>query len=89
MHWRDEDQWLQIFKRAQFDVRAHGVLESQEIYPSSIDLFRALHGSGVTGSPRLSSGSLKSLIKDYDRLHPKSGGVVATWAWLLVDAVAL
>ena len=89
MHWRDEDQWLQILQSAQFDVRANGVLESQEIYPSSIDLFRALHGSGVTGAPRMSSGNLKSLIKDYDRLHPKSGGVVATWAWLLVDAVAL
>ncbi|NDD70711.1 hypothetical protein EBZ97_01545 [bacterium] len=48
-----------------------------------------LHGSGVTGSPRMSPGTLKSLIKDYDRLHPKSGGVVATWAWLLVDAVAI
>ncbi len=89
VHWRDEDQWIKLLERAQFDVRAHGVLESQEIYPSSIDLFRALHGSGVTGSPRISAGTLKSLIKDYDRLHPKSGGVVATWAWLLVDAVAV
>jgi Fe-S cluster assembly protein SufB len=28
---------------------------------------RALHGSGVTGSPRLHPGELRNLIRDYDR----------------------
>jgi SAM-dependent methyltransferase len=89
LRWRDETQWLQILSHAGFEVKAHGVLESEEIYPSAIDLFRALHGSGVTGAPRMSPGTLRALIRDYDRLHPKAEGVVATWAWLLVDAVAL
>lgn len=89
LHWRDEDQWLQIIQRAKFDIRAHGVLESQEIYPSAIDLLRALHGSGVTGSPRMSPFALKTLIQEYNRLNTKADGVVATWAWLLVDAVAV
>jgi hypothetical protein len=71
---------------AGFDVRAHGVLESTETYPSAIDLMRALHGSGVTGSPRLSPGELRNLIRDYDRLFRKGDAVIATWAWLLVDA---
>jgi hypothetical protein len=73
-------------EHAGFDVRAHGVLESAETYGSALDLMRALHGSGVTGSPRLNPGELRNLIRDYDRLHRKGDGVVATWAWLLVDA---
>lgn len=87
IRWRDEEQWLQVLDHAGFDVRAHGVLESTETYPSAIDLLRALHGSGVTGDPRLSPGDLRALIRDYDRLHRKGDAVVATWAWLLVDAV--
>lgn len=88
LHWRDEAQWLQLLSHAQFDVTAHGVLTLEEVYPSALDLFRALHGSGVTGDPRMSTGTLRALIRDYDRLHAKGEGVVATWAWLLVDAVA-
>ena len=70
------------------DVRAHGVLESEETYPSALDFFRHLHRSGVTGDPRLSPSELRSLLRDYDRLHARPGGVVATWAWLLIDATA-
>ena len=89
LRWRDEAQWLKLLSPAKFDVKAHGVLELEETYPSSLDLFRSLHGSGVTGAPRMSSGTLRALIRDYDRLHAKGDGVVATWAWLLIDAVAL
>ncbi len=88
VRWRDEAQWLALLRRARFDVRAHGVLESEEAYPSAIDLFRTLHRSGVTGAPRLGPAELRSLIKDYDRLHAGPRGVTATWAWLLVDAAA-
>ena len=89
LRWRDEAQWLQLLSRARFDVRARGVLELQQTYGSALDLFRTLHGSGVTGAPRMSTGTLRELIRDYDRLHAKGDGVVATWAWLLVDASAL
>ena len=88
VRWRDEPQWLALLKAAKFDVHAHGVLESEEIYPSAIDFFRHLHRSGVTGEPRLSPSELKSLLRDYDRLNARPDGVVATWAWLLVDATA-
>jgi len=42
----------------------------------------------VTGEPRFSPTELKSLLRDYDRLNARPDGVVATWAWLLVDATA-
>jgi SAM-dependent methyltransferase len=89
VRWRDEDQWLNILRRAKFDVRAHGVLESEEVYPSALDFIRTLHRSGVTGSPRMSPGELRAMLRDYDSLHAGKGGVVATWAWLLVDGVAV
>ena len=88
VRWRDEAQWLALLKGAKFDVRAHGVLESEETYPSALDFFRHLHRSGVTGDPRMSPSELRSLLRDYDRLHARPGGVVATWAWLLIDATA-
>jgi SAM-dependent methyltransferase len=88
VRWRDEAQWLALLKGAHFDVHAHGVLESEEIYPSALEFFRHLHRSGVTGDPRFSPSELKSLLRDYDRLNARPDGVVATWAWLLVDATA-
>ena len=90
IRWRDAAQWLQVLAHAHFDVRAHGVLEAAVTYPSALDLFRALHGSGVTGEPRLSPGEIRALIRDYDHLHTGINGTVsATWAWLLVDAATL
>jgi SAM-dependent methyltransferase len=88
VRWRDEAQWLALLKGAQFDVHAHGVLESEEIYPNALEFLRHLHRSGVTGDPRFSPSELKSLLRDYDRLNARPDGVVATWAWLLVDATA-
>jgi SAM-dependent methyltransferase len=88
VRWRDEAQWLALLKGAKFDVHAHGVLESEEIYPNALEFFRHLHRSGVTGEPRFSPTELKSLLRDYDRLNARPDGVVATWAWLLVDATA-
>jgi SAM-dependent methyltransferase len=88
VRWRDEAQWLALLKGAQFDVHAHGVLESEELYPSALEFFRHLHRSGVTGEPRFSPTELRSLLRDYDRLNARPDGVVATWAWLLVDATA-
>ncbi len=64
------------------------MLESEEIYPNALEFFSHLLGSGVTGEPRFSPTELKSLLRDYDRLNARPEGVVATWAWLLVDATA-
>lgn len=88
VRWRDEAQWLALLRGARFDVPAHGVLESEQAYPSALEFFRHLHRSGVTGEPRLSPSELKSLLRDYERLNARPNGVVATWAWLLVDATA-
>jgi len=87
IHWRDEAQWLHLLRRAGWDVGASVVLEHPETYPSAVDFLRTLHDSGVTGEPRLSVGDLRSLLREYARLfRAPGGGVVATWAWLMVDA---
>lgn len=89
IHWRDEAMWLGLIRRAGFKIRAHAVLEHPEPYPSAVDFLRALHASGVTAETRFNAGTLRSLLKDYTRLYGKpDGSVVATWAWLMVDATA-
>jgi len=88
LHWRDEPQWLRLLRRGGWDVRASAVLEHRETYPSALDFLRSLHESGVTGEPRLAVGQLRELLREYTRRFPapSGGGVVATWAWLMVDA---
>lgn len=89
IRWRDEAMWLQLLRRGGWDVRASAVLEHPEVYPSAVDFLRQLHDSGVTGEPRFSAGELRALLRDYARLFAApGGGVVATWAWLMVDAGA-
>lgn len=89
LRWRDEAQWLRLLRREGWKVKASAVLEHRETYPSAIDFLRSLHASGVTGEPRLSVGEFRSLLREYTRRFPApAGGVVATWAWLMVDASA-
>jgi len=60
----------------------------QAVFASSLDMVRALHRSGVTGRPRLCAGRLRGALRAYESEHRRTHGVIATWAWLAIEAVA-
>jgi SAM-dependent methyltransferase len=84
--WRAEAGWMKIFEEAGLSVRRKQIwLETIEL-ESSLALARSLHGSGVTGRPRLSTGQLREAMRQYDRLFRSEKGVFSTWAWMAVEA---
>lgn len=84
--WRDEAGWLVMFEEAGLRVQRKKVwLECIEFH-TSLQLARSLHGSGVTGHPRMGAGQLREAMRHYDRLFRSENGVFSTWAWMAVEA---
>ena len=86
--WRGKDDWEELFAAAGLRVRRAQIWIEPVIFPSALDMLRALHRSGVTGRTRLGPGRLRQALRDYEIRHQVSGGVLSTWAWLAVEAEA-
>jgi hypothetical protein len=85
--WRDPAGWYQLFAEAGLRVRRHQVWTLQPEFPSALALARAFHQSGVTGRVGLGPGRLRAALRAYDERYRSPAGVLATWAWLAVEAV--
>jgi SAM-dependent methyltransferase len=88
LRWRDESGWCRAFSDAGLYLTRKAIWVDQTIFPSTLEMVRALHRSGVTGKPRLRAGRLRGALKAYEAEHRRTYGVVATWAWLAIEAVA-
>jgi len=87
VQWRDECAWRELFADARLRVTRHSLWVERHAFDSAHEMLRGLHRSGVTGRARLSSGRLRQSLRAYDRHHRTSRGVIATWAWLALEAV--
>jgi SAM-dependent methyltransferase len=87
VQWRDETDWCDLFARAALRITRKQMWVEHTFFPSSLELVRSLHYSGVTSHPRLSPGRLRHAIRRYDASYRRDNGVIATWAWLAVEAV--
>jgi len=84
--WRDESGWLVMFEEAGLLVNRKQVWSERIEFQSSLHLARSLHGSGVTGRPKLSAGKMREALRNYDLQFRSQGGVYSTWAWMAVEA---
>ena len=85
--WRDESGWCRVFAGAGLRVRRRQFWVDSVVFPSALDMVGAMHRSGITGRARLGPGRLRQAMRTYDERHRGPCGVVATWAWLAVEAV--
>ena len=85
--WRDEAGWIRIFTQVGLRVVRHRLWVEPVVYGSALELLRAWHSSGVTGSARVRAGRLRQAIRDYDAAWRTAGGVTSTWAWLAIEAL--
>ena len=86
VRWRDETEWNEQFEMAGLRVERRALWIEPMHFSSALDLVRAMHRSGVTGSARLGPGRLREAVRRYEALHRNGAGVVSTWAWLAVEA---
>ncbi|HYG33719.1 MAG TPA: methyltransferase [Clostridia bacterium] len=87
LQWRDEAAWRRVFDGAGLLVTRRELWVDRHVFPSTLDMVRAMHRSGVTGRTRLNAGRLRGAIRSYELKHRRPKGVVATWAWLAIEAV--
>lgn len=88
LEWRDERKWLALFQEAGMRALRKQVWVERCEFGSAFEMLRGLHRSGVTGAAQVPSGRLRRGIREYQERHGTGGGVVATWAWMAVEAVA-
>ncbi len=87
VQWRDETGWCDLFAHAALRITRKQTWVEQALFASSLDLVRSLHRSGATSHPQLGAGQLRESMRIYDAEHRCNDGVVATWAWLAIEAV--
>jgi trans-aconitate methyltransferase len=87
VRWRDQAGWRKLFAQAGLQVRRQQSWVLHPVFPSALELVRSLHQSGVTGRVHLDPGRLRAAIRAYDARHRGPEGVIATWAWLAIEAV--
>jgi SAM-dependent methyltransferase len=87
VHWRDEQAWCGVFTDAGLEVKRKTLWVDQTFFPSTLEMVRSMHRSGVTGKPRLRAGRLRGVLRAYEAEHRKMHGVAATWVWLAIEAV--
>jgi SAM-dependent methyltransferase len=88
VHWHSEEEWLRILKRAGLHVtRAQRWTHSARC-ASALEMVRGFHRTGVTGRVRIGMVRLRQAMHKYEARHRSDGGILATWSWLAVEAVA-
>jgi SAM-dependent methyltransferase len=85
--WRDETEWQAVFATAGLRVCHTQLWVHQAFAPSAIEVVRGFHRSGVTGRVRIGPGRLRSALREYDEHNRTPGGIIATWAWLAIEAM--
>jgi hypothetical protein len=87
--WRTVDEWRRSFEEAGFGAIEVETHTREYLYPNARALMRQLHGTGATviGEP-VSAGRMVKLLRDYDRIHGRPGGVPATWTFCRIQGTA-
>lgn len=87
--WRTAEEWRESFAAAGFRSIRLETRTREYVYENARALMRQLHGTGATviGDP-VPSGRLKTLLRDYEEAFARPGGVVATWTFCRLEAVA-
>jgi SAM-dependent methyltransferase len=86
VRWRDQAAWSLLFEAAGLKVSRKHLWVDTMLFPSALDMIRAMHRSGVTGHPRLGPGRLRQAMRRYEAEHRVPGAIEATWAWLAIEA---
>ena len=89
VQWRNEAGWCSLFAAAGLRVRRKQLWVDEWVFPSALEMVRTMHQSGITGRAHLGPGRLRQAIRTYDAEHRGPDGVLATWAWLAVEALAV
>ena len=87
VRWRDEKAWCEVFRAAGLQPRRRQTWIETIVFTSALDMLRAMHRSGATGRARVGTGELRRALRDYEVRHRGPAGVLATWAWLAIEAV--
>lgn len=81
VQWRSQRDWVNAMRAAGLQIQR---IESQTRcyhYPSALQFWRSLHGTGSNVSRGLTAGTLRRLLRDYETAFATADGVAATWTF--------
>lgn len=91
LRWRTESEWLSAFEAAGFRILRAEARTDVAAYSGAAEFLKRLRDTGVTGArKRLSAGTMRSVMREYDRRFSLGGergaSVGATWRFFRVEA---
>lgn len=88
LRWRSLESWRSAIARSGLRL----IRDDRQVrvfrYPSARDFLRRLHAMGAAPRRRLGAGTLRRLLRDYDRRSGRRAGVDATWVFYRFEAAA-
>lgn len=84
--WRHADEWLRILNETGWNVRRHEIRTFQVRHPDSTALLRTMHRTGAVVPRRLGTGQLRRALREHDRHHLGTSGLVTPFVYLRVEA---
>lgn len=86
--WRSPKQWQEVFRKAGYtQVRMEAESRSYS-YPSALDFWKSLHGTGATVSRRIKPSAMLRFLRNYEASFKNDAGVYATWTFCRVELLA-
>lgn len=81
VQWRSPNEWKDAINAAGLRIERMESTTHYYHYASALEFWRSLHGTGVNVSRRLTVGTLRRLLREYEAAFTTESGVAATWTF--------
>ncbi len=81
VNWRSSAEWQEAMDVAGLKLERMETLSHRYHYPSTLEFWKSLHGTGCNVSRGTSIGTLRRLLREYEAAFTTDYGVRATWTF--------
>lgn len=79
--WRSTEEWQDAMLATGLELEQMETMTQRYHYPSALEFWKSLHGTGCNVSRRLTIGTLRRLLREYEAAFKSDAGVYATWTF--------
>ena len=85
VQWRSPEEWQDAMHTAGLHIQRMESQTHRYHHRTALEFWRSLHGTGCNVSRRLSTGTLRRLLREYEAKFTTKSGVAATWTFFRVE----
>lgn len=85
--WRSPSEWQKAIGAADLQIQQMETTTRIYHYPSALEFWKSLHGTGSNVTRGTSTGTLRRLLREYEGANRTEAGVRATWTFCRAELV--